>query len=316
MIGAFFKEYRIWFIGYLIQVMGFLVIFYLYQLPLPFFLYSLIFASTIWSFLLVLQLTRFYKRIRLIQDIHEDSFSDLNLLQQPIDQAYLDKITQLSHQQAAAVLALQKRDKERQEVVRMWAHQLKVPLAALSLMQQTERIDPIEVKGQLLSMNHYLSNLLNYLRLTDQVSDYRFTEVEVRSLVVDLVKQYRIHFLQKQLTVDIQGNWHLKTDKKWLFFALSQVLDNAIKYNPPGGHIQIDLTEEGLMMADSGVGILPEDLPRLFERGFTGLNGRQYQKSTGFGLFMTKRVLTDLALDITVESELDQGTRVYIKKLM
>ncbi|MGZ7204796.1 ATP-binding protein, partial [Streptococcus pyogenes] len=86
---------------------------------------------------------------------------------------------------------------------------------------------------------------------------------------------YRVSFLAKNLSVNIEGDWQLKSDKKWLSFALSQVLDNAIKYSKDGGQIAVKMDEKGITILDTGMGILSEDLPRLFEEGFTGFNGHE-----------------------------------------
>ncbi|WP_321538126.1 ATP-binding protein, partial [Streptococcus suis] len=122
-----------------------------------------------------------------------------------------------------------------------------------------------------------MANLLNYLKLTSHSSDFRFEQVEVREVVVDLVKKYRSQFLQKDISVTIDGKWLLKTDRKWLSFALSQIIDNALKYNKTGGKVAIELNG-GISISDTGIGILAEDIPRLFDEGFTGFNGREHQK--------------------------------------
>lgn len=112
----------------------------------------------------------------------------------------------------------------------------------------------------------------------------------------------------------IDGNWLLKTDRKWLSFALSQIIDNALKYNKTGGKVAIELNG-GISISDTGIGILAEDIPRLFDEGFTGFNGREHQKATGFGLYLTKRVLNQLDLDIQVSSQIEIGTQVSIRKV-
>ena len=148
----------------------------------------------------------------------------------------------------------------------------------------------------------------------DHRDDFRFEVCSVRELVVDLVKKYRVSCLAKELSVEVIGDWQLKSDKKWLSFAISQVLDNAIKYSKRGGHIQVQLDEDGIQISDTGMGILPEDLPRLFEEGFTGYNGHEHKKATGLGLYMTKQVLDKLDLVICVHSQVEEGTQVFIYK--
>lgn len=139
-------------------------------------------------------------------------------------------------------------------------------------------------------------------------------KMKKEKIYVDLVKKYRNQFLQKDISVTIDGNWLLKSDRKWLSFALSQIIDNALKYNKTGGKVAIELNE-GISISDTGIGILAEDIPRLFDEGFTGFNGREHQKATGFGLYLTKRVLNQLELAISVESQLEVGTSVTITKV-
>ena len=159
-----------------------------------------------------------------------------------------------------------------------------------------------------------MENLIKHHKRTNHASDFRFEQVEVREVVVDLVKKYRNQFLQKDISVTIDGNWLLKTDKKWLSFAMSQIIDNALKYNKTSGKVAIELNKE-ISISDTGIGILAEDIPRLFDEGFTGFNGREHQKATGFGLYLTKRVLNQLELAISVESQLEVGTIVSITKV-
>ena len=189
---------------------------------------------------------------------------------------------------------------------------MKVPLSALSLMAQTDQLDRQEVRQQLLRLENYLDTLLTYLKFSQHKDDFRFEALSARSLVVDLVKKYRVSCLAKELSVEVSGDWQLKSDKKWLSFAISQILDNAIKYSKRGGHIQVQLDEDSIQISDTGMGILPEDLPRLFEEGFTGYNGHEHKKATGLGLYMTKQVLDKLDLAIRVHSQVEDGTQVLI----
>jgi len=250
--------------------------------------------------------------MRALEDyVHEEA---LPLLNKPVDLAYLNLIEAEKEATREQLLVYKSREEDLQAMVKMWSHQMKVPLAALSLMSQTDNLNQQDVNHQLLRLDNYMANLLNYLKLTNHVSDFRFEQVEVREVVVDLVKKYRNQFLQKDISVIIDGNWLLKTDRKWLSFALSQIIDNALKYNKTGGKVAIELNG-GISIFDTGIGILAEDLPRLFDEGFTGFNGREHQKATGFGLYLTKRVLNQLELAISVESQLEIGTTVSITKV-
>ena len=286
--------------------------FYLYHLPLSYFWISLLFNLTLLLILSIWLFIQFRKKLLLIQNFF--FVQDLDDLSSPSELVYQQLIEQLIVAESEKGLEEKSRMESLQTMVKMWSHQMKVPLSALSLMAQTGQLDRQEVRQQLLRLENYLDTLLTYLKFSQHQDDFRFEALSARSLVVDLVKKYRVSCLAKELSVEVIGDWQLKSDKKWLSFAISQVLDNAIKYSKRGGHIQVQLDEDGIQIADTGMGILPEDLPRLFEEGFTGYNGHEHKKATGLGLYMTKQVLDKLDLAIRVHSQVEEGTQVFIYK--
>lgn len=311
MIVRFIREYRSFYFSYIVLAGSFILLFYLYQLPTEFLQNALLLSLTLIILLTVGLFWKFRNRMRALEDyLHEEA---LPLLNKPTDLAYLNLIEAEKEATREQLLVYKSREEDLQAMVKMWSHQMKVPLAALSLMSQTDNLHQADVDQQLLRLDNYMANLLNYLKLSNQASDFRFEMVQVREVVVDLVKKYRQQFLQREISVAIDGDWQLKTDRKWLSFALSQVLDNALKYNKMGGSVIIVL-DKGITISDTGLGILPEDIPRLFDEGFTGYNGREHQKATGFGLYLTKRVLHQLELDIDVDSQVEVGTNVRIFK--
>ncbi|MEI4328726.1 sensor histidine kinase [Streptococcus suis] len=312
MIAKFIREYRSFYFAYLVLSGSFILLFLLYKLPTEFLQNALLLSLTLLILLTAGLFWKFRNRMRALEDyVHEEA---LPLLNKPVDLAYLNLIEAEKEATREQLLDYKSREEDLQAMVKMWSHQMKVPLAALSLMSQTDNLNQQDVNHQLLRLDNYMANLLNYLKLTNHASDFRFEQVEVIEVVVDLVKKYRNQFLQKDISVTIDGNWLLKTDRKWLSFALSQIIDNALKYNKAGGKVTIELNE-GISISDTGIGILAEDIPRLFDEGFTGFNGREHQKATGFGLYLTKRVLNQLELAISVESQLEVGTTVSLTKV-
>ena len=286
--------------------------FYLYHLPLSYFWISLLFNLTLLLILSIWLFIQFRKKLLLIQNFF--FVQDLDDLSLPSELAYQQLIEQLIAAESEKGLVEKSRVESLQTIVKMWSHQMKVPLSALSLMAQTDQLDRQEVRQQLLRLENYLDTLLTYLKFSQHKDDFRFEALSARSLVVDLVKKYRVSCLAKELSVEVSGDWQFKSDKKWLSFAISQILDNAIKYSKRGGHIQVQLDEDGIQFSDTGIGILPEDLPRLFEEGFTGYNGHEHKKATGLGLYMTKQVLDKLDLAIRIHSQVEEGTQVFIYK--
>jgi len=310
MIWKFFQEYKIWYSMYALMSALYFLSFYLYHLPLSYFWVSLLFNLTLLLILSIWLFIQFRKKLLVIQNFF--FVQDLDDLSLPSELAYQQLIEQLIAAESEKGLVEKSRMESLQTMVKMWSHQMKVPLSALSLMAQTDQLDRQEVRQQLLRLENYLDTLLTYLKFSQHKDDFRFEALSARSLVVGLVKKYRVSCLAKELSVEVSGDWQLKSDKKWLSFAISQILDNAIKYSKRGGHIQVQLDEDGIQISDTGIGILPEDLPRLFEEGFTGYNGHEHKKATGLGLNMTKQVLDKLDLAIRVHSQVEDGTQVLI----
>ncbi|HEO2900295.1 TPA: sensor histidine kinase [Streptococcus agalactiae] len=285
MIRQFLREHLIWYILYIMMFVLFFISFYLYHLPMPYLFNSLGLNVIVLLGISIWQYSRYRKKMLHLEAREAQKVSET--------------IEQTNH------VAL---------MIKMWSHQMKVPLAAISLMAQTNHLDPKEVEQQLLKLQHYLETLLAFLKFRQYRDDFRFEAVSLREVVVEIIKSYKVICLSKSLSIIIEGDNIWKTDKKWLTFALSQVLDNAIKYSNPESKIIISIGEESIRIQDYGIGILEEDIPRLFEDGFTGYNGHEHQKATGMGLYMTKEVLSSLNLSISVDSKINYGTAVSIHK--
>lgn len=312
MMAKFIREYYSFYLTYLVLASSFILLFSLYRLPVEFLQNALLVSLTLLLLLTVGLFWKFSNRMRALEDyVHEEASP---LLNKPVDLIYLNLIEAEKETTREQRLEYKSREEDLQAMVKLWSHQMKVPMAALSLMSQTNQLSSKDVDYQLLRMENYLGNLLTYMRLSSQVSDFRFEDFDTRDLVVDIIKKYRQQFLQKEIAVEIMGHWQLKTDRKWLSYALEQLIDNALKYTPSQGKITINLSD-GIEVADTGIGILAEDIPRLFEEGFTGYNGREHQKATGFGLYLTKKILTQLGLAIRVTSQVDKGSQFYIVKM-
>ncbi|MCH1723124.1 sensor histidine kinase [Lactococcus formosensis] len=208
--------------------------------------------------------------------------------------------------------AKEKHIKETEDIIKVWSHQMKIPLAAIDLMAQTE-INPIELKNQTFALDNYLKMLLEYQRISNISTDFHFEKFSVAQLLRELLKKYSSFFIQKNLSVTISGDWEIITDRKWFSLAIEQLLNNAIKYTDEGS-LTISIEEDKIVLSDTGIGILPEDLPRIFEHGFTGYNGRGHYKASGLGLYLTKLILDRLDFSIKISSELGVGTSVEVEK--
>ncbi|EMP68340.1 sensor histidine kinase [Streptococcus mutans] len=315
MIRSYLREYSIWYLNYAIVSLAFLLTFYLYHMPLVYFINSLILSLTILLITSLILYWRFHQKLKNLHHfIYVKEPRNLTMLTAPSDLVYKEILKKLLQEQSDINLQHKTQEEQLQQLIKLWSHQMKVPISALSLMAQTGHLDKEDVQRQLLRLENDLSRLLNYLKFSQNQSDFRFEKCQIRNILIDLIKKNQVFFLQKDLSLTIDGDWEIKSDKKWLSFVFSQILDNAIKYNKKGGQITIKIKENQILIKDTGIGILKEDIPRLFEEGFTGYNGHEHQKATGLGLYMTKKVLNNLELDINIESQIDQGTQVYVTK--
>lgn len=223
-----------------------------------------------------------------------------------IEKIYQDNIINQSH--------AQNRYKNLQDITTLWAHQIKTPISAMRLLlQQDESEENNEVKEELFEIEKYVQMLLGYYRLNSDTNDFVIRRVDCEPIIRTIIRQYAKFFIRKKIQIEVENlNIKVLSDEKWLGFVFEQILSNALKYTNEG-IIKI-YTENGhiLVIEDTGIGIQEEDLPRLFEKGYTGYNGRSDKKSTGLGLYLCKMILTKLGHTITIESKINKGTKVKI----
>lgn len=204
--------------------------------------------------------------------------------------------------------------KERQEYYTTWVHQIKTPIAAMKLQLQEEDTDANrQLSDQLFRIEQYVDMALSFARLGDEVSDFVFEETSMDELLREIIRKYASQFIRKRLRLQYEGTeLIILTDKKWMSLMLEQFISNAVKYTKEGA-VSIEVSENGeLTIRDTGIGIAKEDIPRIFEKGFTGYNGRSGEKSTGIGLYLAKETAKKLNCKLEVESEIGKGTSIIV----
>jgi len=202
------------------------------------------------------------------------------------------------------------------EYYTIWAHQIKTPIAAMRLILQSEQSGTNrELLEQLFRVEQYVEMVLQYLRSENMSSDLMIKRYSLDHIVRQAIRKYSKSFIYKKIKLNYKSlNCQVLTDEKWLTFVIEQILSNALKYTNKG-EISIYMDDElsdTLVIEDTGIGIEPEDLPRVFEKGFTGYTGRMDKKSTGIGLYLCKRILSKLSHTINIESTPGKGTKVKI----
>ncbi len=199
------------------------------------------------------------------------------------------------------------------EYYTLWAHQIKTPIAAMRLLLESEAPNRQLLSAKLFEIEQYVEMVLSYLRLEGEGSDFVLRRYNLDDIIRGAVRKFAPLFIQKKISLDFrETHFQVLTDEKWLSFVLEQLLSNALKYTQQGA---ISLYGEGtatLVIADTGIGIAPEDLPRIFERGYTGYNGRIDRQATGLGLYLCRRILHQLGHGISIDSAVGRGTTVRL----
>ena len=205
---------------------------------------------------------------------------------------------------------------EEEDFFVLWTHQIKTPISALNVLLQAKDISAIACRQELIKIEGYVEMALGYTRYENMGNDMILQNCDLEAIVKGVVKKYSTIFIYKHLAIKLeQLDYQVLTDEKWLAFVLEQLLSNAVKYTP-GGELTIEVQEESqqiwLKIRDTGIGIRSEDIPRVFEKGYTGFNGHEDKRSTGIGLYLCRDALQKLGHTIHIESQEGQGTKVYI----
>ncbi len=232
---------------------------------------------------------------------------------EPGEAAYRELLLELDEDRRTAVSALDARMRESVDYYTMWVHQIKTPISAMRLiLQEDESERGRALSAELFRVERYVELVLSYLRLGGASTDYVIRQVDVDNVLRQAARKYAPLFIRGKVSLELnETGLRALSDEKWLQLVVEQVLSNAVKY-APGGHVKVWSEGERLFIQDDGVGIAAEDLPRIFERGFTGYNGRMDKRATGIGLYLSQEICRKLGHTITVESELGKGTRVTL----
>ena len=285
------------------------LIFWLYGLPGEAIAYLLCLCCIGTSFWAVLSFVRFWRKHKILQKMEEAIFvtaEDLPETTTLIEDDYQHLIQRLVRENRQRQAAADSMLEDLTSYYTLWVHQIKTPIAAMDLLLQAGPDRATEMEIELQKIAQYVDMVLQYLRLDSTAKDLVLQRCQLDAVVRQTVRKYAKFFILKKIQLVFQETkWEVLSDEKWLCFLLEQLLSNALKYTPEGGKISIFLDgETNLVIADTGIGIAPEDLPRVFEKGFTGNNGRMDKKATGIGLYLCRRVTNLLGHTISIVSEL------------
>ena len=295
----------------------FTVSFALYGLPLGAVLYPAALCAAAGGIILLLSLRKsraVCQELSLMQHHPADLPDELPAAQSPQEQAYQALLLALHADRQKLKSDMNARYHDMTEYYTVWAHQIKTPIAAMRLALQNEDT-PLSrrLTGEVGRVEQYVQMALTYLRLGSDSSDYVIRSCALDDIVRPAVRRFAGEFIQRKIQLNYQMlNYTVITDEKWLGFVVEQVLSNALKYTPQGS-VSIYMEPEGVLcIRDTGIGVAPEDLPRVFEKGYTGYNGRSHRKASGLGLYLCREILTRLGHSVSAESQVDHGTTIRI----
>ena len=291
--------------------------FALYHLPIEAVFYPASICGALGLMLLVIDFRRVLtkhkklERIRTITDAMAENFPKVEGME---DADYQQIIQLLADKQARFRTATNQRYEDMVDYYTIWAHQIKTPIASMRLtLQNEDSALSRKLSGDLFRIEQYVEMVLMFLRLDSDSTDYVIREHDLDTIIRQAVRKFAGEFIARKLQLVYEPvNTKVITDEKWLSFVIEQVLSNALKYTPSGS-ITISLeAPKTLCIRDTGMGIAPEDMPRIFEKGYTGYHGRADKKASGIGLYLCKRVCSNLGHTITAKSKVDTGTKIEI----
>ena len=304
------------YILFVVFITIFSIMFYLYNLPLEALIYTGSFcflASLIASFSDFVNYRESYKKLKFLE---KNILNDLEDLPKSLDiriDYYHKIIEKLYEELEKSTQENQQKNTDMVDYYSMWVHQIKTPIAAMNFLLDNEEVDQKILQQELFKIERYVEMVLTYIRLDSTSSDYVITKINLDEVVKDSVKKYATIFINKKIKLNyVSHETMVISDKKWLSFAFEQILGNSVKYSRADGEITIKTYENRLVIEDKGIGIKEEDLPRIFEKGFTGFNGRYEKKSSGLGLYLCKKTLDKLGHHIEISSKVGEGTRIEI----
>lgn len=266
----------------------------------------------------------YWKKCRELSYIAKDTkncIHNLPVAEDVIEQEYTEIILGLLYEMTDELGRQVESKKDMMEYYSVWVHQIKTPIAAMHLLltdiegenlKQTK-----DLERQLFDIEEYVEMALSFMRINSDTTDYVIINQPVDDIVREAIRKYSKTFIHKKIHLKYEGiSNKAVTDKKWLGFVIGQLLSNALKYTKSGGSITIYMENDKLVIEDTGIGISKEDIPRIFEKGYTGYNGHNNRHSSGIGLYLCKVILTRLSHTIDIESEPDVGTKVKIGLVM
>ena len=256
-----------------------------------------------------------YQTLELIKNLSNSMIEELPLAKDELEKDYQEIILSLKEEIRKIKETDNIKYNDTVEYYTVWAHQIKTPIAAMKLKIKNEDSDfARQMDMQLLSIEQYVQMVLTFLRIDSDSTDYVFKKYVLDDVIRPTIKKLAPIFIEKKIKLSYENiEDEVLTDEKWLSFVVEQILSNSLKYTKEEGNIKIYMSDKNILcIEDDGIGIAKEDLPRIFEKGYTGYNGREQKNASGIGLFLCKRICDELNIKIDICSEIAKGTKIFL----
>ena len=306
---------------FIVFALVFCIVFSLYNLETEAIYYSIILCTFIGLIYICINFINYYKKHIQLYKLQNEISISLENLPSPktlIEEDYTNLILTLNKEYKNYISKSDIAKSDMIDYYTMWVHQIKTPISAMKLLIQTSESEiSSDLSSELFKIEQYVEMVLSYIRLGSNKNDFVLKEYDLDNIIRQAVRKYAPLFIRKKISLDFQPtNYKVLTDEKWLVFVIEQLLSNAIKYTNKGKISIYSLENKKLVIEDTGIGISKEDIPRIFDKGFTGYNGRTDKKATGLGLYLCKNILDKLSHKISIESEVGVKTKVILDLAM
>lgn len=293
----------------------FVLFMYIYGVPVQALVYAGVISAAVTAFAAAGDFIRYYNKYKLLDGLKREillTTENLPVGENGIEEQYLELVELLAEAKTVLRSETDMRYENTLMYFTMWVHQIKTPISAMSLaLQNSDLPESAELAEGLQRIEQYVEMALVYVKLDNEDEDLVFRKCSLDKIVKQAVRRFSPQFIRKKIRLIYEPlEPDVLTDEKWLLFVVEQVISNALKYTAREDSVEIKTEAPGvpvLLIRDSGMGIAPEDLPRVFERGFTGNNGRTDKKATGIGLYLCKRVCNKLGCGISASSSCEPG---------
>lgn len=313
----YIKDHKKTIMVYMMSIFIFYFLFFLYENKMESVVYGTVFVAVLclivggYDFY---QYVNHYEYLYRCRNTIEYDVENMGEDRSLIEKEYQNLIVTLDQKRKEYFAQSEQEKIELEDYFTLWVHQMKLPIAAMKIMLETEEVlDRKLLKSELFRIEQYSSMVLAYIRMNSKDTDYQIETCDLAQMIRQSIRTFASEFIRKKIACDFkETKMQLVTDEKWFVFVLEQILSNSLKYTKRGT-ISIYIQDENtLVVEDTGSGMEVGDCVRSFEKGYTGRNGRIDKKASGLGLYLCKNILNKLSHDIKIESQIGVGTKVKI----